>query len=145
MAKIDRNGLEVLDRAQCLALLRTATIGRIGTTIGALPTVLPVNFRVVDDQVVFRTTAGTKLDAAATNAVVAFEADAIDAMSHGGWSVVVTGIAREVVDPGELDRLTDAHIPFWAPTADGHVVSIRTDRISGRRITPTPRRTEEPR
>ena len=137
MVEVDRNGLEVLSRDECLRLLRSATIGRVGTTIGALPTVLPVNFRVVGDRVVFRTTAGTKLDAAATNAVVAFEADAIDPLNHGGWSVVVTGIAREVTDPAELEELRAANIPFWAPTSDGHVVSIRTEMITGRRLVPT--------
>lgn len=135
--EIDRNGLEVLGREECLRLLRSATIGRVGTTIGALPTVLPVNFRVVDDRIVFRTTVGTKLDAAATNSVVAFEVDAIDPLNHGGWSVVVTGIAREVTDPSELAALSAANIPFWAPTSDGHVVAIRTEMISGRRLSPT--------
>jgi nitroimidazol reductase NimA-like FMN-containing flavoprotein (pyridoxamine 5'-phosphate oxidase superfamily) len=134
--EVDRNGLEVLGRDECLRLLRSATIGRVGTTIGALPTVLPVNFRVVGDRIVFRTTVGTKLDAATTNSVVAFEADAIDPMSHAGWSVVVTGIAREVTEPDELSALLAANIPFWAPTTDGHVVSIRTEMISGRRLSP---------
>lgn len=134
--EVDRNGLEVLDRNECLQLLRSATIGRVGTTVGALPTVLPVNFRVVDDRVVFRTTTGTKLDAAATNAVVAFEVDAIDPLSHGGWSVVVTGIAHEVTRPDEIAELTAANIPFWAPATDGHLVAIATEMISGRRISP---------
>jgi hypothetical protein len=43
--EIDRNGLEVLSRHECLRLLGTATLGRIGVTSDALPTVLPVNFR----------------------------------------------------------------------------------------------------
>jgi nitroimidazol reductase NimA-like FMN-containing flavoprotein (pyridoxamine 5'-phosphate oxidase superfamily) len=42
--EIDRNGLEVLDRDECLRLLATATLGRIGLTSQSLPTVLPVNF-----------------------------------------------------------------------------------------------------
>ena len=34
--EIDRNGLEVLDRGQCLALLGSAHVGRIGLSSGAL-------------------------------------------------------------------------------------------------------------
>ena len=96
MTQIDRNGLEVLDRADCIRLLRTVSLGRIGITAGALPTILPINFRVDGDRILFRTGVGTKLDAATRGAVVAFEADDIDPMYHSGWSVVVTGIAREV-------------------------------------------------
>ncbi len=40
---VDRNGLEVLEREECLRLLAGATIGRLGITIGTLPVVLPVN------------------------------------------------------------------------------------------------------
>ena len=76
--EVDRNGLEVLDRQECLRLLATATIGRIGITLGALPVILPVNFRLVDDRIVFRTGVGTKLDAATCNTIVAFEVDAVD-------------------------------------------------------------------
>ena len=35
MTQIDRNGLEVLDRAECIRLLRTVSLGRIGITAGA--------------------------------------------------------------------------------------------------------------
>ncbi|HEX4905274.1 MAG TPA: pyridoxamine 5'-phosphate oxidase family protein, partial [Acidimicrobiales bacterium] len=66
--EIDRNGLEVLDRDECLRLLAQATLGRVGVTIGALPCVVPVNYRIVGDEVVIRTGAGTKLDAATKNA-----------------------------------------------------------------------------
>ncbi len=82
----------------CLRLLASATIGRVGISIGALPVVLPVNFRLVDDRIVFCTGIGTKLDAATANSVVAFEVDDFEPVSHTGWSVVVTGIAHEVVD-----------------------------------------------
>ncbi len=73
--EIDRNGLEVLNREECLRLLRHATLGRVAITSGALPQVLPVNFRLFGDRIVFRTGLGTKLDAATSNNVVAFEVD----------------------------------------------------------------------
>jgi nitroimidazol reductase NimA-like FMN-containing flavoprotein (pyridoxamine 5'-phosphate oxidase superfamily) len=134
--EIDRNGLEVLDKGECLKLLATATLGRVGTTSGALPVVLPVNFRLVNDRVVFRTGEGTKLEAATCNAVIAFEADEIEAFFHSGWSVLVTGVAREVTDPRELAELEEAHIARWAPTGNGRVVALSTEIVSGRRLTP---------
>src|ERR671913_2269001 len=110
--EVDRNGLEVLAPDECLRLLATATLGRIGVTSGALPTVLPINFRVDGDRILFRTGVGTKLDAATSGAVVAFEADDFDAMYHSGWSVVITGVARPVEDPN--DHLVH-RTPRWAP------------------------------
>lgn len=131
MKQIDRNGLEVLDRAECIRLLRTVALGRIGITAGALPTILPINFRVDGERVLFRTGVGTKLDAATRGTVVAFEADAIDPMYHSGWSVVVTGIAREVEDPD--DRATST-TPRWAPGQSERLVEVSMDEISGRRL-----------
>ena len=134
--EIDRNGLEVLDAQECARLLARTTFGRIGITVGALPTILPVNYRFVDDRVVFRTTAGTKLDAGTRGAVVAFEIDSIDPVEHSGWSVVVTGMVSEVTDPDELAQLDAAPIPRWAPSQDDHVVALSTDMVSGRRLAP---------
>ena len=98
---VDRNGLEVLDRDECLRLLDSATLGRVAVTSAAVPTVLPVNFRLAGDRIVFRTGKGTKLAAATRNAVVAFEVDDIDPVQHTEWSVVVTGVACPIVDPSE--------------------------------------------
>jgi nitroimidazol reductase NimA-like FMN-containing flavoprotein (pyridoxamine 5'-phosphate oxidase superfamily) len=136
--EVDRNGLEVLSRDECLRLLATATLGRIGLTSGALPTVLPVNFRLVDDEIVVRTSRGTKLQAATDNTVVAFEVDDFDTFEHGGWSVVVTGVAREVTDPAIIDALDHAHVARWAPLGDVRFVAISTDLISGRRLAHVP-------
>ena len=131
--EVDRNGLEVLSRDECMELLATATLGRVGVTSGALPIVLPVNFRVVGDRIVFRTGRGTKLDAASSGAVVALEVDDFDPMGHTGWSVMITGRADEV-DPADADELRGLALPRWAPKGDGRVVVIRTELVSGRRI-----------
>lgn len=133
---VDRNGLEILDRGECLRLLATATLGRIGLTSGALPTVLPVNFWFDGKRILVRTGAGTKLDAATRNAVVAFEVDDIDALSHTGWSVVITGRAEQVVDQAELARLEHAPLAHWAPFGRSNVVAIDPELVSGRRVHP---------
>lgn len=135
LVEFDRNGLEVLDRDECLRLLGSATIGRIGITIDALPVVLPINFGLVGDRILFRTGIGTKLNAATSNAIVSFEVDDFDPMSHTGWSVVVTGAAREVTEIERVAALQSARIPRWAPAGDACIVEIDTTRISGRRIT----------
>jgi nitroimidazol reductase NimA-like FMN-containing flavoprotein (pyridoxamine 5'-phosphate oxidase superfamily) len=130
---LDRNGLEVLDRAACLRLLAAARLGRIAITSGALPVILPVNFRLFGDEILFRTGRGTKLDAATRGAVVAFEVDAKDPLEHTGWSVLVTGIARQIGDDEISDRLA-RRIPRWAPEGESCVVAVSTELVSGRRI-----------
>ena len=47
-----------------------------------------------------RTGEGSKLDATIPNTVVAFEVDDFDPMCDSGRSVVVTGVSREITDPG---------------------------------------------
>jgi uncharacterized protein len=134
--EVDRNGLEVLERDECLTLLATATLGRVGVTSGALPAVLPVNFRFDGSRILFRTGVGTKLDAATDNAVVAFEVDEIDPAAHTGWSVVVTGVARELTDPDDLAAAQRLPLARWAPGEDHRVVAVSTEVVSGRRIVP---------
>jgi nitroimidazol reductase NimA-like FMN-containing flavoprotein (pyridoxamine 5'-phosphate oxidase superfamily) len=133
--QVDRNGLEILDRDECLRLLGRATLGRVAVTSAAMPTVLPVNFRLTGGRIVFRTGAGTKLAAATRNAVVAFEVDDIDPVRQTGWSVVVTGVARPVVDNDVLAELDGLFIPRWAGP-ENQVVEVSLELISGRRIPP---------
>lgn len=133
--ELDRNGLEVLRREESLRLLATAVLGRVALSTGALPTVLPVNFRFDGRRILFRTGAGTKLDAATDRTVVAFEVDEIDAEAETGWSVVVTGVAAEVTDPAEVAAARALPLVRWAGGAD-RVVAISPDLVSGRRILP---------
>jgi len=132
---IDRNGLEIMRRDESLRLLGTAVLGRIGITSRALPVVLPVNFRFDGRHVLIRTGIGTKLDAAIDHAVVSFEVDEIDPATETGWSVVITGVAREVTDPRALAAIPSESIARWADgnSAD-RVVAISVDMVSGRRI-----------
>jgi len=132
---VDDVGFAVLDEAESLELLRRATIGRVAVTIGAVPAVFPVNFGVLDDgMVVFRTGTGTKLDAAMRNAVIAFEVDEVDPAYHEGWSVLVVGVADELRDPEQIDRALRLPLATWAPGTRDHVVGLRPEFVSGRRI-----------
>jgi nitroimidazol reductase NimA-like FMN-containing flavoprotein (pyridoxamine 5'-phosphate oxidase superfamily) len=134
---VDRNGLEVLGREQCLQLLATVTVGRIGVTMSGLPVILPVTFALAPAGIVIRTGLGTKLAAAARNAVVAFEVDVVDERTMSGWSVAVTGYAREVTNRAELAELDALPLTPWIGVDKAsHYVVISTDLITGRRIYP---------
>ena len=126
-------GLELLTEHECLALAARRPIGRVAVTVGALPAVFPVNFCMVGRDVVFRTAAGTKLEAALKESVVAFQVDDFDTEGHRGWSVMMVGKATEL-RPIELGRLEPLPVRAWAHGTRGHVVRIRTEFVSGRRI-----------
>ena len=136
--EVDRNGLEVPTREECLELVRRATIGRLAIHSGALPTIVPVNFILTDSGVVVRTAPGSKLDNALEHAVVAFEVDDVDPIRHIGWSVVITGLASEVTDPDELDAVRRLPLAHWAPGPANRYVCVSLDLVSGRRIAPAP-------
>jgi nitroimidazol reductase NimA-like FMN-containing flavoprotein (pyridoxamine 5'-phosphate oxidase superfamily) len=127
-------GLDVLDEAACRERLGRVRVGRVAITIEALPVVLPVNYRVLDGDIVFCTAAGTKLDAAVRNAVVAFEVDEVDVEARVGWSVLVIGHAEEIVDAGEKARAAALGIDPWVDGSATRFVRIHAERVSGRRI-----------
>lgn len=130
----DRNGLEILDDPECVALLAQASVGRVSVSVGALPAIFPVNYRLFDGTILFRTGRGTKLDAAAANAVVAFEVDHFDPVDHTGWSVMAVGVARDVTDQATRDGFDVSTVPRWADGPDGRVVGIVPEQLSGRRL-----------
>jgi hypothetical protein len=127
-------GLEILSEDQCREMLGDAGVGRVGITIGALPVVLPINYGVLDGDIVFATTNGTKLDAAVRNAVVAFEVDSIDDLAEKGWSVLVVGTAHEVSDPSELERIAGLGVRPWVGGQRDRWVRIESSVLTGRRI-----------
>lgn len=134
---LDRNDLEVLERDECLRLLATQGVGRVGLSAGALPVILPVNFYVDGDRILVRTGFGTKLAAAMRNAVVCVEVDEIDSVYHSGWSVLVTGTARELTG-AEAEAALELPLRPWSDRAD-HVIAIDIELVSGRRLTPADR------
>jgi nitroimidazol reductase NimA-like FMN-containing flavoprotein (pyridoxamine 5'-phosphate oxidase superfamily) len=131
---MDAEGLEVLVAEQCLELLGASGLGRIAVTIGAVPAIFPVHYRLLDGQIVFRTGRGTNLHTASANTVVAFEVDEVDASWAAGWSVLVVGVAREIQDDGAIARALEQTPDLWDAGDRAHVISILPAFVSGRRF-----------
>ncbi len=83
-----------LDVAECYTLLRSRTLGRVAVKLADDLVILPVYYALLEDDIVFRTAPGTKLDAAVLKTRVAFETDG----ASPGWSVLVRGHASEIRD-----------------------------------------------
>lgn len=135
----ERAGLQVEDLSigACREKLESATVGRVGMNVDALPVVLPVNFAVDGDSIVIRTTAGTKLSAAMDEAVVAFEVDHYDPQESRGWSVLVQGRARQITESSRIDRAKVLPLPpVTEGGVDDHFVEVEMAIVTGRRVEP---------
>lgn len=132
----DRLGLEILTPDACWQLLADTAVGRIAFVDAGEPMILPVTHTVDGHRIAFRSSTGTKLEAAAMAQAVAFEADGWDASTHQGWSVLARGQAETVYDDDEIASLEATGSQPWLDEArHGTWVRIRVDEISGRRLT----------
>jgi nitroimidazol reductase NimA-like FMN-containing flavoprotein (pyridoxamine 5'-phosphate oxidase superfamily) len=126
--------LRTLTPAECLSLLEPGGVGRVGFTSVEGVVILPVNYAVAGNTIVFRTAPDTLL-AAYGNAPVSFEADRLDEACREGWSVLVQGHARKITSEHEVQRLEHAtHLEPWAAGARDVYVRIMPAQISGRRV-----------
>jgi nitroimidazol reductase NimA-like FMN-containing flavoprotein (pyridoxamine 5'-phosphate oxidase superfamily) len=129
-------GLQTLSPDECLRLLGTGKIGRVGFVSDGRPQVLPVNYVASDaGEVVFRTTEGSVLTTVAGGPAT-FEIDGYDEQARTGWSVCVHGPAREITDAGDVlaERLRELNVITWAPGPRDRWFAILGDQLTGRRI-----------
>ena len=126
--------LAVLDHGECLRLLESHYVGRIGLSVAALPVIVPVNYAVDGDQIVICSAPGAKLEAARQGQVACLEIDDFDPFDHAGWSVLVTGKLTEVTDPSEVSRF--GHLPLtpWVSMVEPHFLVLSTELVTGRRL-----------
>jgi uncharacterized protein len=134
---LDRNGLEVLSREDCLRLIQDVPVGRVAVVVGGIPVVVPVNFVVSDGDVTFRTGTGAKLAAAVHRSAVSFEVDSLDSGSHTGWSVLITGGASEITRPDEKEVAAGLGLRSWVP-GRARYIRVRAETVTGRRLCGSP-------
>jgi uncharacterized protein len=128
--------MEDLAEDECFDLLKRHHFGRVAIAEGVdlPPMIMPLNYLVDADTVVVRTDPDSRLGSALRNAMVAFEIDGVDQLQRTGWSVVVSGRAQEIVDPGDLQELNQTPLLPWAPGDRSQYVRITPGSVTGRRI-----------
>lgn len=134
-SSVDRLGLEVLTPDECWEFLAAAPVGRVAFVVDGEPAVFPVTHGIVGRTILFRSAAGSKVEAAAMGAPLAFEVDWWDVARHEGWSVLVRGVGETVYDDEQIERLSPAGVHPWLDAAaDGTWIRIRVNEVSGRRL-----------
>lgn len=138
MVWIDQRGSEVLARSECLRLLalRAGGVGRVGLLVDGEVVIVPVNYRLLDGEeidVLVQVGAGSILEAARREEVLAFEVDEVDRQAGHAWSVLVRGVASLV----DADAAATAHPVGSGPLVPEpglSFVRIRSGVVSGRRF-----------
>ncbi|MFD1930085.1 MULTISPECIES: helix-turn-helix domain-containing protein [Nonomuraea] len=124
--------LETLSREECIRLIAPGGVGRVAFDGLRGPTVVPVNYRMDEGTIVFRTAYGGPMDEDLRTGIegverkVGFEVDRIDEATREGWSVLVQG-------PAHHDT-TGPDVRPWAGGDRTLYVRIVPTQITGRRI-----------
>ena len=121
----------VLAEQECWELLRTHELGRLGFHLLEQVHVVPINYAVDDDTLLFRTAEGSKLLGVVMHGDVVFEIDEFD--ERHAWSVIVRGTAR-LLDEASAHRADNLPLRPWVDDPKYDVVEIVPTEISGRRF-----------
>ncbi len=124
-----------IDPDDCIALLATTDLGRVGLTIDALPAIRPIRYAIQGNHLVFRAARPSRLQRAAAGQIVAFQADHGGAESGVGWTVHVLGQCNEIISEREIEQLELLPLPSWhRGNGSDAWMQLSLERISGERI-----------
>ncbi|WP_131741632.1 pyridoxamine 5'-phosphate oxidase family protein [Actinomadura roseirufa] len=133
--------LEDLDRAECMRLIAPGGVGRVAYDDGEGPTVVPVNYAVDGESVVFRTSVSGRLSRSLLTAITggnvraAFEVDRLDEASRSGWSVLLRGGAHRLSDE---ERDAAVRVDPWPGDEREAWFRLPAAEVSGRRLRSSP-------
>lgn len=134
--------IDELDKAECLRLIAPGGIGRIAFSGRYGLTVLPVNYRLFEGTIVFRTAQDSATDEDLRTGIanaeykVAFEIDDFSNVERVGWSVLVQGSAHHVDSEAERASVSETGVEAWPGGEREAFLRIIPSRITGRRIRP---------
>jgi nitroimidazol reductase NimA-like FMN-containing flavoprotein (pyridoxamine 5'-phosphate oxidase superfamily) len=132
--------LEELDEAECLRLIAPGGVGRLVFAGQFDLTVLPVNYKLHNGTILFRTAAQGTTDEDLRTGIdraeyrVAFEVDEFDSEAREGWSVLIQGPAHHLDSEAEQSEAMAVGVVPWAGGDRDHFIRITPVRITGRRI-----------
>lgn len=118
----------ILSANQCWELLRADELGRLAFRLLDEVHLVPINYAVVEDKILFRTAEGDKLLGVTMHPEVVFEIDSHD--EESAHSVIVRGVARRLAEYEESQ--VEGLLRSWVNTPKYNVVEITPTEISGR-------------
>lgn len=131
---------ERLDEAECLRLISAGGVGRLAYSGPNGVAVLPVNYKLHEGSIVFRTTQDSptcedlRTGIPGAEYKVSFEIDDLGKRAHEGWFVFIQGAAHHVDSEDELASIAAAGVGPRASSTREHFVRITPAHIIGRRL-----------
>ena len=128
----------ITTRALAPGVLRTPSlaekvVGRVAYVNDDGPVVLPVNYAVDQETVLFRTSAASPLAVHTRDGTVAFQVDEVDEVTESGWGVLLRGTATfehpKATGPANHPRPSP-----WVQGSRNLVVRISPQLVTGRRL-----------
>jgi nitroimidazol reductase NimA-like FMN-containing flavoprotein (pyridoxamine 5'-phosphate oxidase superfamily) len=132
--------LEHLDEAECLRLMSAGGVGRLAYTGQLGPAVIPVNYKLKDGDIVFRTQLDSPTDEDLRTGIqgadykVSFEVDDFDEDTREGWFVFIQGPAHHVDSDDDRASAWAPGVHTPAERAREHFVRITPTFVTGRRL-----------
>jgi nitroimidazol reductase NimA-like FMN-containing flavoprotein (pyridoxamine 5'-phosphate oxidase superfamily) len=127
--------VEELAYSKCRSLLAGGVFGRVAVCTQDGPRIFPVNYSVVGETIIFRTSPYGVVATHDWRSPLAFEVDHVDYAEHRGWSVLAVGPGERVEDADELDLIKRTWDPRpWAGGARPLYVRIEWTELTGRRL-----------
>lgn len=128
---------EDLGADDCWRLLESLETGRIAFADDSRIYVFPVNHIVRDRRLYFRTSAYGAIGTSLRDREASFEVDEFDDFLQAGWSVLASGCAQPVEDPGLLSELWASNPPEpWADGVRTLFIRLEPDQVTGRHVHP---------
>lgn len=118
-----------LDEAECWELLRSQELGRLAFTLAGETHIVPINFAVDGQTLLFNTAPGEKLLSIALGTSIAFEVDEVG--DSEARSVVVRGSMRRL-EEDEAHRAEQVHLRPWIATEKYEVLELTPSVVTGR-------------
>jgi nitroimidazol reductase NimA-like FMN-containing flavoprotein (pyridoxamine 5'-phosphate oxidase superfamily) len=119
---------------ECLARLRSHSVGRIAFCVDGGPQIYPVNFVMADGAIVFRTSPYGPMADQSHHGEVAFEVDELDRELREGWSVLAVGPAETLEADETLEMTSLRLLEPWAAGSRSLFVRIRPHQLTGRQF-----------
>jgi hypothetical protein len=126
--------LENLGPRECRFLLSGTHVGRLAYVTDSGPRVVPMNYVIAGDALVFRTSLHNEAAQFTRGRQVAFEVDQTDEFLQTGWSVLVPGVAEEVT-VSMLESLDVGRTPDpWPDGMRSLFLYVPLTAVTGRRV-----------
>lgn len=134
-ATIDRGGKVIeMKTDECMELLAAMSVGRLAYSAHGGIKVLPVNYALFEDRIVFRTLEDGEISRFVPDAQVGFEVDDLEEFLETGWSVLVSAPAQQMTDDEVALLPYDQEPTPWAEGPRTLHLAIPCDAVTGRRV-----------